>query len=74
MNFYRAYHVDAAGKTVGHLNFQAEDDSAACMHAGNIQRTENWFVSELWVNMRQVECPHDAAAERGKPRGLRVVT
>jgi hypothetical protein len=74
MNFYRAYHVDAAGKTVGLLNFQAEDDSAACIRADNIQRTENWFVLELCVNMRQVECPNDAAAERGKPWGLRVVT
>jgi hypothetical protein len=74
MNFYRAYHLDAAGKTVGHLNFQAEDDSAACRHADNIQRTENWFKLELCVNMRQVECPNDAAAERGKPWGLRVVT
>jgi len=74
MSFYRAYHVDAAGKTVGLFNFQAEDDAAACARADNLQKTENWFVLELWVNTRQVECPDDATAERGKPWGLRVVT
>ena len=63
MNFYRAYHVDAAGETVGHLNFQADDDTAACTHAGTIQRTGNWPALELWVNTRQVECSDDICSD-----------
>jgi hypothetical protein len=72
MYFYRAYHVDAVGKTVGHLNFQAKDDPTACAHAGIIKRTGNWPALELWVDAREVECPDDAEAERGTPWGLRV--
>jgi len=72
MNFYRAYHVDAAGKTLGLLNFEAKDDAAACLQAGIIKRTGSWPTMELWVNTREVECPDDATVERGTPWGLRV--
>jgi hypothetical protein len=72
MNFYRVYHIDAAGKTVGHLNFQAKDDATACVHAGIIKRTGSWPTLELWVNRREIECPDDTSGDRGSPWGLRI--
>lgn len=72
MDFYRVYHVDVEGKTVGHQNFQAKDDHAACNNALLIQKAGKWPIMELWVNIREAECPADRIGERGKPWGLRI--
>lgn len=72
MKFYRAYHVDFAGITIGHMNFQAKDDQAACINAYVIKKIGNWPEVELWANERQVECPAEASPQRGHPWGRLV--
>jgi len=73
MDFYRVYHVNAAGKTVDHSNFQAADDNAACETVLIIKKERGWHVAELWINVRHVACPkHNPNAERGVPWGRRV--
>ena len=66
MNFYRVYHVNAAGKTVDHSNFQAADDKAACEAVLIIRKQRGWHAAELWINVRHIACPeHSLNAERG---------
>jgi hypothetical protein len=73
MGFYRVYHVNAAGKTVDHSNFQAANDTAACETVRTIKKQRGWHVAELWVNVRYVACPeHDPNVKRGAPWGRRV--
>jgi hypothetical protein len=55
MEIYRAYHVDIAGKTVGHLSFESEDDTSALGDAVIIQRTGKWPTIELWSGAREIE-------------------
>jgi hypothetical protein len=56
MEIYRAYHVDIAGKTLGHLSFESEDDTSALGDAAIIQRTGKWPTIELWSGTREIEC------------------
>jgi hypothetical protein len=61
MELYRVYHVDIAGKTLGHLVFESKNDATACDEAIIIQRTGKWPKIELWVGAREVEF-------KGKPQ------
>ena len=57
MDFYRVYHVDVSGQTVGHANFQSIDDHVACADARIIQKERGWHGAELWLNLRHISCP-----------------
>jgi hypothetical protein len=64
VKFYRAYHVDFADTTVGHMNFQAENDQAACINADTIKNIGKWTAVELWANTKHIECPEDLSSQR----------
>jgi len=55
-DFYRAYHIDAAGKRVGHTFFMACEDGGACDKALSLQEKGGWPAMELWVRHRKVSC------------------
>jgi len=55
-DFYRAYHIDAAGKRVGHTFFMACEDGAACDNALSLREKGGWPAMELWVRHRKVQC------------------
>ncbi len=57
----RVYHVDVAGKALGHLNFESKNEVTACDEAAIIQRTGEWPTIELWNGAREVELPHAAS-------------
>ena len=55
-DFYRAYHIDAAGKRVDCTTFIACEDGAACDNALSLQEKGGWPAMELWVRHRKVSC------------------
>ena len=68
MDFYRAYNVNAEGKTLSFKGFPAESDRDACMQASTIKENGNWHTLDLRTGVREVDC----AALSGERLGRQV--
>ncbi len=56
MEYYRAYNMDAAGKTVAFKGFPAESDRDACVQAHAYKERGKWHAMELWAGSCSIDC------------------
>jgi hypothetical protein len=71
MEYYRAYQMDPAGRTVAFKGFPAESDRDACVQALTYQEDGKWHALELWTGSECVDCSD--LSDRGMGRRLSLL-
>ena len=67
VEFYRVYHIDAAGETASFTNFMALNDELACEHALALMAKSRWPGAEVWERLRRLHCAGVARFAMGPP-------